>query len=183
REALRPLRVVASWRRDERRFGAAHALLDRALKAQPPGPLTARLLLKKAKTYEEENDYERAIATLHRAAPHVEAAGDPRLLLVLRSNLLENLVQAGRFAEARPLLPVVRALAREVARGLDSVRLRWIEGRIAAGASQPEEAVLILAEVRAELVARGIAYDTALVTMELAVELAELGCTAEVKAL
>jgi hypothetical protein len=83
------LDLEASLRREQRLFAEAHALLDRALDARPEGTAAARVLLIKAKTYEEEKGYVRAVATLREAAPLVEAAGDPRLTLVLRSNLLE----------------------------------------------------------------------------------------------
>ena len=93
------------------------------------------------------------------------------------------LADLGRHAEAEPLLPEVQALAARTGNDLDGVRLRWLEGRIAAGLGRKEEGVRLLSEVRAQLVQREIAYDTGLVTLELAALLAELGRTAEVQAL
>lgn len=185
-EEVRVLDLEASLRREQRRFAEAHALLDRGLELRPAGPAAGRLLLKKAKTFEEEKDYESAVATLERAAPIVEAAGDPRLLLVLRSNLLENLLQLRRFAEAGPLLlglRGVRTLSAKLGRRLDLVRLRWVEGRVAAGTGDLREAVAALEEVRRELQARGIPFDTALVSLELAAVYAELGRLPEVEEL
>jgi hypothetical protein len=63
------------------------------------------------------------------------------------------------------------------------LRLHWLEGQIGAGSGRFEEARLTLSRVRAEFAALGIAYDTALVTLELAVLLLERGYVEEVKSL
>jgi transcriptional regulator with XRE-family HTH domain len=182
-DPLRLLDLEASLRREQRRFAEAHELLDRALEARPLGTAAGRVLLIKAKTFEAEKNYESAIATLDQAAPQVEAGGDPRLRMALRSHLIEIFLQLGRIADAERTLAEAKVLAAPLGKALDEIRLRWLEGRLAAAAGRPEEAVAILSEVRAELAARRIAYDTALVTLELAVLLAEQGRTVEVKAL
>jgi len=66
---------------------------------------------------------------------------------------------------------------------LDFVRLHWLEARVFAGMGQFEEAVAAFRQVRGEFAARGIAYDTALVSLELAGLLAEQGRAGEVKSL
>lgn len=66
------------------------------------------------------------------------------------------------------MLGEVRALALRLGNALSSVRLRWLEGRIAAGLGRRDEALEILTKVRGEFASRGIAYDMALVSLELA---------------
>jgi tetratricopeptide (TPR) repeat protein len=176
----RLLDLEASLRRAQRRLPEALALLDRAL-AVGKKQSKARILIKKAKTLEEMGDYEGALSALRRADPLVGGAEDPRLVLCVRFNLLETLCLTGRFAEAEPLLPVVRELAVRLGNELDLVRLRWLEARLAAGFGRTEESLEALRWVRSEFAARGIAYDTALVTLELAALLAEEGRTREVK--
>jgi hypothetical protein len=66
---------------------------------------------------------------------------------------------------------------------LDLVRLRWVEGRLAGARGRTAEALAAFEQVRGEFTTRGIAYDAALVTLELAVLLLEEGRTAEVQAL
>jgi len=158
-------------------------LLDRARGLDRGGARTGRILVKKAKTLEELNDAEGALASLEEAAPWVDAAGDPQLLFAHRFNLLVNLCELGRHAEAEPRLPEVQALTAGLGNDLDGVRLRWLEARIAAGSGRLDDAVRAFFEVRDRFAAQKIAYDTALVTLELAALLAEQGRTAEVKTL
>ncbi len=179
-DEARLLDLEASLRRDQRRLHEALALLDRALTLRS-GKATARILIKKAKTLEELGSYEEALALLRRAEPLVDADAEPRLLLCLRFNLLDNLFQVGRFAEAVPMSPAVRELAARLGNDLDLVRLRWLEGRLAAGLGHVEEAAEALRLVRAEFASRGIAYDAALVTLELATLLAAEGRSREVR--
>jgi tetratricopeptide (TPR) repeat protein len=155
-------------------------LLDRAL-AVDRGYLTKHLLLNKANTLLVLGDVEEAVATLRRVAPLVEAEGQPQLLLALRFNLAVNLWFLGRYAEVIGLLTDLRKLAVGVGNELDLVRLRWLEGRIAAGLGRRDEALSALSRVREEFVSREIAYDAALVSLELANLHLEEGRTAEVR--
>jgi transcriptional regulator with XRE-family HTH domain len=176
----RLLDLEASLRRAQRRLPKALALLERAL-AIGPRAAAGRLLVKRAKTLEEMSDYEGGLAALRQAAPLVDGEGDPRLLLCVRFDLLVFLCHLGRHAEAAPLLPEVRELAVRLGNELDLVRLRWLEGRVAAGLGQTEAAFVALRQVRGEFERRDLAYDAALVTLELSVFLAEAGRAREVK--
>jgi hypothetical protein len=97
--------------------------------------------------------------------------------------LLHDLCLLGRCAAAAEALPELRALSRKLNNALDLVRLRWLEGKIAAGMGRHEEAIAALAGVRKEFEALGNSYDVALVTVELAGVLAGLGRHAEVQKL
>jgi tetratricopeptide (TPR) repeat protein len=175
------LDLEASLRRAQRDLPAALALLDRALAADPIGPRAGRILIIRAKTLEEMDDYEEAIATLRRALPLVDGKSDPRLPLTLRYNLAENLFQVGRFAEAEPLLPGVQELAERLGNRLDLVRYVWFGARIDAGLDRPEKAEAGFQQVRRDFLARGIAFDAALASLELAVLYLEQGRSAEVR--
>lgn len=180
-ETLHEARVLgleASLLRDQRRLAESLELVDRAL-ATNPGPETSYLLLNKAKLLEELNDFEAAIATLRKAAPLIE--NQPRFLFVLRLNLAVNLCLLERYQEANDLLPELRTLKLQLGNDLDGLRLRWLEGRIAAGLGKRQEALISIAGVREEFAARGIAYDTALASLELAALYLEGRRTAEVK--
>ena len=120
---------------------------------------------------------------LSEAGRLVDPGRDPRLLLCVEHNLLDNLSRVGRYEEAEELLPRVRSLADQLGRRLDQIRLLWVDGRIAAGLGRRDDARAALEEVRREFVARGMGYDAALVTLELAVLLAEEGGAAEVREL
>lgn len=182
--------LKASLRTDQRRFREALRLLEEAFEAYLHGDpehrdphLAGRILFKKSIVLIDMEEPEQAIPVLRQAEGLVEPQRDPRLDLCLRHNLLDCLSKAGRYAEAEALLPDVRALSRKVGTRLDEIRLDWAAGRIAAGLGRREEAREALAAVRREFLARDMAFDAALVTLELATLSIEEGRTAEVKIL
>jgi tetratricopeptide (TPR) repeat protein len=184
------LALKAPLRSDQRRFPEALTLLDRALAGYLQGDpehrdqhLAGRVLVKKAYVLTQMREPEQSILSLREAEELVDPDRDPRLFLCLRHNLLDNLASAGRFAEARELLPEVEALCRSAGSRLDEVRLRWVAGRIAAGLGDRSGARRSFGDARREFAARGMAYDAALVSLELAVLLIEQGETAEVREL
>lgn len=177
----RKLDLEASLRRSQGRLPQSIELLDRALALCPP-EREASILVIKGKTLEDLGDYEGSVAALRRAASLIKE-DDPRLALCVRFNLLVNLCFLGRHAEAAAGsgLVEVRDRTQQLGNDLDRVRLRWLEGRIAAGLGRSEEAIEALRQVRADFANRGIAYDTAVVTLELAVLLADFSRPSEVK--
>ncbi|HYH47024.1 MAG TPA: hypothetical protein VEG34_15180, partial [Thermoanaerobaculia bacterium] len=183
---LDPTRILdleASLRRAQRRFADSLALLNEALTQAAAGEPTARLLIKKAFTQEQQGDYPGAISSLLAAAPLLTPDCNPRLRFAQRFNLAVALVHDGRAPEADALLPEVRAIAQELANDLDRVRVLWLESRVAAGLGARAEAVAKLEEVHRAFVERGLAYDTALAGLELAALYLEEGRHAEVRPL
>lgn len=176
------LSLEASLRTTQHRLPEAAALLDSAL-ASDQGARRLNLLLQRARLLEWSGNYEGALAALQQASSLVSQQEEPRLLLLLRFNPAVNLCHLGRYAEAKALLPEVRMLTAQLGNGLDSVRLRWLEGRTAAGLGETEKALSALSWVRTEFAAQAITYDAALVTLELAVLQLEGGHTWEVKML
>ena len=179
----RLLDLEASLRRDQRRLPEALDLLDRALATSQAGEAEGRILLKKAFTLEQMSEHERAIEALAQAAPSVDGQREPRLLFALRFNLAVNLRHLNRHADAAALVPEVRALAIRLGNELDLVRVLWLEGRVSAGLGKRVEAIYALERVRSEFTSRGLAYDVALATLELAVLYLEEGQAAKVKEL
>lgn len=186
-----PAGLLAEWRlfdleaslhRDQGRFPAALELSERALATCPP-EATGRILVKKAAALEDMGEAERAIATLLEATPLVVASREPHLRFALQFNLGVNLCQLERYAEARDLLPEVRGLAIAQRKQLDLVRVVWLEGRVAAGLGQPGEAEGAFEQVRGEFRQRQMAYDYALVTLELAALYLAQGRCAEAREL
>jgi DNA-binding XRE family transcriptional regulator len=174
----RVLGLEASLRREQRLLPQALDLLSRALAADK-GDLAQHLLINRAKILEEKGDYEEAITTLRRVLPFIDAEREPRLFINVQFNLLVNLLRAGRSTEVE--IREVRDLAEHLGNDLDLVRLGWLEAMNAAGLGNLSEAEAAFERTRKAFLARGIAYDAALVTLELAVLLLEQGRTAEVK--
>ncbi len=182
-DEARVLGMEASLRRDQRRLPEALDCLDRALAADRGGAETRYLLINRAKTLEELDDYEEAVATLRKALPLIDVEREPRLYWNLCFNLSENLFQVGQYDEVPPLLEEVQRLALRVGNGLGLVHLAWFRGRLAAGLGRNAEAEAAFEEVRQEFLARDIPFDTGLITLELAALFQEQGRTAEVKKL
>jgi transcriptional regulator with XRE-family HTH domain len=178
----RVLGLEASLRRDRRELPQALALLDRALAIDRWGE-TPSLLLAKSKALEELGDFAESIALLRQAAAQIDGEREPRKLFAAHHNLAFNLCHLGRHAEAELGLPEVRELAQRLGNQLDGLRVAWLEAKVAAGLGRTAAAAAGFERVRAGFADRQIAYDAALVTLELAELQASLGRTAEVKAL
>jgi tetratricopeptide (TPR) repeat protein len=145
--------------------------------------LAGRVLINKSYTLIEMGDLDGAIPILQKAEELIDPAREPRLILCARHNLLDNLSKAGRFSEARTLLPQVQELSRSAGSQLDRVRLRWVEARIAAGLGETDEARQAFSDAQRGFLDQRIAYDAALVSLEMATFLLQEGRTAEVREL
>jgi tetratricopeptide (TPR) repeat protein len=141
------------------------------------------ILVNEAFTLEQSGDYDRSLEILEEAAQLVSCETELRLAFALRFNQAVNLLHLGRLEEAEPQLADARELAVRLGNELDLVRVRWLAGRVAAGRGRKEEALAAFAQVRHEFEARGMGYDCALVSLELAVLYLERGNTREVKEL
>jgi tetratricopeptide (TPR) repeat protein len=182
--------LKAPLRTAQRRFPEAIKLLDQAAALHLEGQtdhrdphLAGRSLISKALLLAEMGETESALQALNRANNLIDPSREPRLLLCLRHNLADNLSKAGRHREAAALLPELQRLAAEQGRALDHLRLRWVEGRIAAGLGEHERARQLLADVRKTFIDAGNPYEAALATLDLVIPHLEEGHTAEVRAL
>jgi tetratricopeptide (TPR) repeat protein len=178
----RLLDLEASLRRDQRHFATALDLLERALAAAPPAS-RGRILLNRAYTLEQGGDAAAALAALRQAAPLVDADGEPRQSWILKNNLLLVLCQLGRYGDAETALAELHRLTREIGNDLDQLRTRWTTARVWLGLGRRAAAAAALDEVRRAFSERRQAYDTALISLELAILLLEEGRAAEVRAL
>lgn len=140
-------------------------------------------LVKKARTLEESGDLDRAVETLERAGTVVNAEEHGRLFLCIRHNLLATLISIGRYAEAQRLLPEIQGLSRGAENPLDVVRLQWLEGRLQLGLRQLADAEDTFRQVQQEFLQRGMGYDAALVSLDLAILYAQEHRTGDLKRL
>jgi len=184
------LALKAPLRTIQRRFPEALQLLDQAedlfLHGQPEQQdphLAGRALIAKAGVFIEMGESAAAVLALKKANGLIDPARDPRLLLCIHHNLVDNLSKTGRHTEAADLLPDLRALATEKGSALDHLRLDWVEGRIAAGLGDHDRARELLTAVRQKFLADGNPYEAALATLDLVIPYLEEGNTTEVRAL
>jgi len=174
--------IEANLRRTDRRFGEAMKLIGEAFRVDRSG-LTASLLYTKAGILEGMDDLKGSAAALEEAASLVDAKREPRLALGIRLKLLLNLCLDDRAEEARPQLREVLSIAEGRGKELDLARVLWVSGMVAAGTGRSAEAEESLEQVRREMARHHIAYDYALITLELAVVLLAQNRTGEVRAL
>jgi transcriptional regulator with XRE-family HTH domain len=164
------------------RFEEVHALITKALRgARSPGA-RGSLYLQKARAFEGAGEYEAALGVLSEAKPHLDAEGDPRLLLSYHFKRAVYHCHLDHYNEAEALLPPVEASI-DPKNELDGVRLWWLQGRIAAGLGRRSEAMASLARVRDYFLAEMIAFDFAVVSVELGTLLLESGRAREVREL
>lgn len=176
------LGLEASLRRDQRRLAEALTLLDQALNMDN-GAWGSQLLVNRANVLELVGDFDGAVSSLREVAPVISKEEEPRLCWLVWFTMANNLLLAGRPRETEELLPELRELAVQLGNDLDAIRLRWLDGRIAAALGYREKAIATLSGVREDFGARRIAYDAALASLELAALFLEEGRTREVRAL
>lgn len=180
------LHMKSSLRRQQRRLDEALALVEESLSiyrdlGNHQG--VSIVLVKKAKVVEELGDLEQAITLLREAVREINPKADVRLPAYARFNLVGCLEMVGEYDEAQEVLEEIKPFFQQIARPLDLVRLRWAEARIAAARNDARTAEVGLHEVRAHFLQRGMAYDAALVSLDLALIFARQHRTAEIKEL
>lgn len=175
-EALRVLELEVSLRRDTEDFAGAldgSSKLIAAYEASGRTQDMARAMVTHGSICELMGDAERAVETLQRAEYLVTSDDDAWLRLCIRHTLIFALARVERITEAAELLQDSWGLYEQFARPAVLARRQWAQGLIAFGRGAAGEAAEHLANARRTFASHGYLIDTALVTLELAVALAE----------
>ena len=178
--------LKASLRRAQRQFDDSVALLDSAIdlyrKLRDPRR-EGSALIKLAYVKAQQEDFALAIALVQEGIGLLDPVADLRLLTMARGNLIDHLTDAGRYLEAQAMLARARREQLRDGDPLPLLRLRWVEGKIAAGLGQFEAAERAFVDARQGFIDHAVGYDAALVSLELADLYARQGRTAEMKRL
>lgn len=126
---------------------------------------------------------EDALRLLARGLTMINRERDPKLVCYALHNILMFRVDLGEFEEARRQLERMRPLYATYALPADLIRMRWLEGRIAAALHATVQAERVLNEVKSDLERIGQPYHAALVALDLAAVSLELGKTVQVREL
>ncbi|HEX7186536.1 MAG TPA: hypothetical protein VF756_32245 [Thermoanaerobaculia bacterium] len=118
-----------------------------------------------------------------RALELLDPEQEPRLLLCARHNLIGYMAEAGQPQEALELYHDTRPLYRNFIDAWTQNRRKWVKGKIDHGLGRLAAAESLYRAARDGFLAEGIPYDTALVSLDLAILYAEQGRTAELKQL
>lgn len=108
---------------------------------------------------------------------------EPRLYLWAQHNLALYLAEQGQYIEAAELLAINRDLYLVHSAPMNTLHLAWLSGRISAGLGRLAEAESSFLAAREGFLAQGIAYDGALVSLDLALLYLQQQRTEEVKGL
>jgi len=180
------LDLKSSLRRDQRRWAEALDLCSEAAVLygeNADGRGVAKALFQKAGILFEADEVEAAIDLWRAIPPLLAADSDSDLVSGCRFNLLCCLVQAGRLGEAEELLPEVRSLIPASSPTLKAVHLRWVEGRLDLARGNVALAEVAFREAQNAFLDRRMAYDAALVAMDLAILFAQQERNSELKCL
>ncbi|HBL27798.1 MAG TPA: hypothetical protein DD490_13250, partial [Acidobacteria bacterium] len=172
--------LVASLRRDQRRFAEAQQAHAQARDAAPPEAI-AWVLVNKASTFNQLLDCAQAVEVLQEATPWLDVAKDERLRSIHAFLMAGSFCELGRFGAAAQWLPVAQRLAAAQQCGRELTKCRWLGGRAAAGLGQLADALAAFRAVRRIFRTEEMPYDFALVSLEEAVLLLRLGETERVQ--
>jgi tetratricopeptide (TPR) repeat protein len=180
------LSFMASLRTSQGRFGEAAELLDQAIAVYREARdrhLEGRALIKKGVALGLGGKPGRAIQLIQRGLSKIDNLEEPRLLVSARHNLIGFLNESGRSKQALKALEQTRSLYLTLGEQTHLIRLRWLEGRITRDLGRLDQAEAALREARDGFIERGIGFDAARVSLDLATVYLQQGRTGELKRL
>lgn len=183
-EAARLLELEASLRKDQLRFREALDLLGRAVgkyRSVGESHRARRAILKQAVVHRESGDPAEAIGVLRGVLDSFDPRDEPRLSLCAHHNLATWLADLERPMEAYKVMQEAAELYERFPDPWTQRRRAWVEGRILLQLGQDEEAERQLLAAQRGFVAQEIAYDAALVSLDLAAVYARQGRTRDLR--
>jgi tetratricopeptide (TPR) repeat protein len=143
--------------------------------------LLASTLVQKAIAAMYSGETEYAVRTLNQAIPLVDHEEDPHLLLAACHNLSCCYVELGRPDQALLLYSETRDLYHEFNDPLIRLRALWQEGRLLRDLGHLRAAETALLQARKGYLESSLAYEMALVSLDLATIYVKLGVAEELK--
>lgn len=178
------LAMLASLRDYQRRHAEALSLIRRAANlyrryGQPEAVATA--LIQESSIHAKAGDTEQGLAAVWEGLSLLGPGADLDLLLLGIHNLIYLIVDTGEFRAALRLIEAARPLYRACAGELALLRRDWLRGRIHVEAGELQQGVEELEEVRRHFADRDLAYEVAVVSLDLALAHARRGDTARLR--
>jgi hypothetical protein len=178
--------LMASLLADQRRFADAGELLGKVHRfygRMGNLHLAGRALISRGIFAGYDNQPRRALALLVQGVELIDVDQDARLAVSAVHAIVANLVECGRYRQARIQLWRSRPLFARQGGELSLLRLRWLEGRIHAGLGDFARAEREFAVTRAGFAAAGSPYKAALVALDLAAVWLQRGKTRQLREL
>ncbi|HEV3074159.1 MAG TPA: hypothetical protein VHB47_07060 [Thermoanaerobaculia bacterium] len=177
--------LLASLLADQRRFADAGELLGKVhqfYRRIGDHHLAGRALISRGIFVGYDNQPRLALALLVQGLELIDVGRDTLLAASAVHAILINLVECGRYRQARIQLWRSRPLLVQQG-GRLSLRLQWLEGKIHAGLGDLARAEREFVATRAGFAAAGSPYNAALVALDLAAVWLRRGKTARVREL
>jgi len=177
REEEHPLRIarhadlVASYFLDARCFTLADEIYGRLAnfyRGVGNAHAAGRVLILRAQVQGKLQDFAAATEYLLEAVDLLDHDREPKLVLFAYHALIDYRAQAGRYDIAKRLLLTAEPLYELYGDVMDRIKGRWVEGKIELGLRNFPAAEQALREVHQAYVNRGLPYQAALVTLDLA---------------
>ena len=177
------LDLKASLLTKQRRMSGALGLLRRAVAIfleVGDEHRAGRALVNMSVAHSMAGEPRKTISVLYQALKLIDSTREPRLELVAWHNLIDALTETGQLMEAQKLLIKARPLYRKFSPWLRYFRA-GVEGKIARGLGQLDQAESLFLTARNGFLADGAAYEMALASMDIASLYAEQGRMTEIK--
>lgn len=145
------------------------------------GHLLASTMVQKAIATLYFGDAENAVRILNQAIPLIDNEEDPHLLLAACHNLILCYIDLGRPDQALKLYSETRELFKEFEDPLILLRATWREGKLLRDLGQLDSAETTLLRARKGYMERKLAYEAALISLDLATVYVKQGLVDKLK--
>lgn len=177
-EEARLLDLQASLHSSHRRFDQACEILKTVYgtyRRIGEDHLAGRALVSQAVYAGYAGHPREALQLLEMGLSLVDGERDPDLVLMARHNQAYLLADLGRYREARTLLFEIRLLHGGNPKKVNTLKLRWLEGRINRGLGHLDRAERDFLEAREGCIAAGLPFQAALCGFEVGLVRMDLG--------
>jgi tetratricopeptide (TPR) repeat protein len=113
----------------------------------------------------------------------IDRAREPKLAFQALHNIVLLRVELGEYEEASRYLQRMQPLYDRYLSDLERLKLRWVEGKIAAGLGRLDDAEAAFLEAAQDFDRAGLGYRSALVSLDLVAVWLRQGRTAEIRQL
>ena len=141
----------------------------------------ARTLVQEAIAYLYGGEPETAVTLLNRAVPLIDQEEDPRLLLAACHNIVRCYIDLDQPEQALSLLFDAQELYNEFKDSMILLKAAWQQGVLLRDMGQLRAAESALLHARKEFLERDMAYEVAVVSLDLSLVYVKLGAVAELK--